>query len=160
LVRVQVASADGARPRTAWALPDWRRRAARLPDAPERLRLLAPFDPIVHDRARTRRLFAFDYAFEAFTPAAKRRYGYYVLPILERDRLIGRADACRDGGGIALRRVFWEPGVRPTRARLRALRDAVERLAASVGTEPRLDPPGVSARTRTARRAGSPARAS
>jgi uncharacterized protein YcaQ len=137
LVRVQVAGAGGARPRTAWALPDWERRAARLAAPPDRMRLLAPFDPVVHDRARTRRLFGFEYAFEAFTPAAKRRYGYYVLPVLEGDRLVGRADAARDDGDLVLRRVWWEERVRPTRRRRRALAAAVARLAACIGLEPR-----------------------
>lgn len=134
VVAVRVAGLDGAA-RPAWAVPDWERRVSRLPDPPQRLRLLAPFDPVVHDRARTRRLFDFDYAFEAFTPAAKRRYGYYVLPILEGERLTGRADAVRDGRRLELRRVWWEPGVRATRARTRALRAAAARLAASLGLD-------------------------
>ena len=97
------------------------------------MRLLAPFDPIVWDRKRARRLFGFDYAFEAFVPAAKRRYGYYVLPILEGERLVGRVDPERVDGALRLRRIFWEPGVRPTAARRRALDDAVGRLAESIG---------------------------
>jgi len=133
VVPVEVASADGSRPRRAFALPDWERRARRLGDAPDRLRLLAPFDPVVRDRARTRRLFGFDYTFEAFTPAAKRRYGYYVLPILEGERLVGRADCNRSDGALVVRKVWWEPGIRPTRARTRALREAAARLAACVG---------------------------
>jgi uncharacterized protein YcaQ len=135
LVAVRAADVHGGT-RAAWAIPDWERRATRLPDAPQRVRLLAPFDPVLRDRARTQRLFGFEYAFEAFTPASKRRYGYYVLPILQGERLTGRADAARDGRRLVLSRVWWEPGVRATRERVRALRDGAARLADAVGLEP------------------------
>ena len=76
----------------SWAVPDWEARAAALPPAPPRVRLLSPFDPILRDRKRTLRLFNFDYRFEAFVPEPQRRHGYYVLPILEGERLVGRLD--------------------------------------------------------------------
>lgn len=56
---------------------------------PERVRLLAPFDPVVHDRARFELLWGWVYRFEAYTPAPKRKLGYYALPLLWRDRVIG-----------------------------------------------------------------------
>jgi uncharacterized protein YcaQ len=55
--------------------------------------LLSPFDPVVWDRARTSELFGFEYRIEVYTPAARRRYGYYSLPILHRGALVGRLDA-------------------------------------------------------------------
>ncbi len=58
--------------------------------------LLSPFDNLICDRARTRQMFGFDYSIEIYTPASKRRYGYYVLPILHGDRLIGRIDPAMD----------------------------------------------------------------
>ena len=96
------------------------------------MRLLCPFDPILRDRARCLRRFAFDYRFEAFTPAPKRQYGYYVLPILEGDRLVGRLDPklhrergrswkCAASGG--------KPGIRPTKARMK--RTPLEALEAA-----------------------------
>jgi uncharacterized protein YcaQ len=59
----------------------------------ERTVLLSPFDPIVWDRSRARELFGFDYSIECYVPGPKRQYGYFVLPILHRDQLIGRLDA-------------------------------------------------------------------
>jgi len=132
-----VEAVDGAAPRRSWALPDWQERAAALPSAPPRIRLLSPFDPILRDRRRTLRLFGFDYRFEAFVPAPQRRWGYYVLPILEGERLIGRLDPKlrREEGVLEIRQVWWEPGVRPSKGRLAALETAVERLARLAGAE-------------------------
>jgi len=59
---------------------------------PELTTLLSPFDPLVWDRARAREIFGFDYRLECYTPAPKRRYGYFTLPILHRGKLIGRLD--------------------------------------------------------------------
>lgn len=136
-VEVEVESVDGAAPRLAYALSGWRRRLARLAPAPRRMRLLSPFEPVIRDRERTLRLFGFDYRFEAFVPARKRRYGYYVLPILEGERLVGRVDPKlhRDRGELVVRGPWWEPDVAPTRARNRRLEAAVERFAAQLGAE-------------------------
>ena len=97
------------------------------------MRLLCPFDPVV---GLGRRL-GFEYRFEVFTPEAARRYGYYVMPVLEGDRLVGRVDPQfqRDRGVLAIRRVYWEPHVRVTRARRRMLEEAAVRLAQAIGAE-------------------------
>ena len=125
----------GAKPKPSYALADWERRLSRLPAPPPRTRLLSPFDPVLRDRARALRLFGFDYRFEAFVPEPSRVYGYYVLPVLEGERLVGRIDPKfeRADGALRVRRVFWEPGVRPTRARLKGLAEAAERLARFLG---------------------------
>jgi len=136
IAAVKVEDADGA-VRPAFALADWEARLARLPEAPPRTRLLCPFDPILRDRIRALRRFGFDYRFEAFVPEPKRQYGYFVLPILEGDRLVGRLDSKlhRDRGLLEIKGLWWEPGVKATRARKRGLDEALERLAAFVEAE-------------------------
>src|SRR5918998_1082090 len=75
--------------------------------------LLSPFDPVVWDRARASELFGFDYKIEVYTPAAKRRYGYYSLPILHEGALVGRLDAKahRKQGTFEVKAIHLEPGV-------------------------------------------------
>jgi uncharacterized protein len=137
IAAVRVEPAGGAKPWEAYAVPDWEARAAALPPAPPRLRLLSPFDPILRDRRRTERLFGFDYRFEAFVPEAQRQHGYYVLPILEGERLVGRLDPKlhRDRGLLEVRALWWEPGVRESKARRAALEAALDRLARLVNAE-------------------------
>ncbi|HLX08221.1 MAG TPA: crosslink repair DNA glycosylase YcaQ family protein [Thermoanaerobaculia bacterium] len=132
---VEVEADDGSAPRAAFAVPDWQDRARLEPTAATRIRLLCPFDPILRDRRRALRLFRFDFRFEGFVPPAQRRHGYYVMPLLEGERLVGRLDPKlhRAEGRLEIRAVSWEPGVRPTRRRRQALEAAVARLAAQVG---------------------------
>jgi uncharacterized protein YcaQ len=75
--------------------------------------LLSPFDPLVWDRARCKAMFDFDYRIECYTPEARRRYGYFTLPILRRGLLIGRLDAKahRKEGLFEVRALHLEPGV-------------------------------------------------
>ena len=132
---VQVEGANAPESRPAFVLADWKKRLQGLPEPPARLRLLSPFDPVIRDRTRALRRFGFDYRFEAFVPEPKRIHGYYVLPILEGDRFTGRADAKfhRGEGVLELKRVWWEAGVRVTKARVRGLEAATGRLATAIG---------------------------
>jgi hypothetical protein len=133
IVRVAVEGLKGP----AFAVPDWEARLRRLPEAPDRTRLLCPFDPVLRDRARALRLFGFDYRFEAFVPEPKRVFGYFVMPILEGERLVGRLDPKlhRDRGVLEIKGLWWEAGVKTTRARRCALEEALARLATFVGAE-------------------------
>lgn len=133
LQRIEVMQADG-QPRGCFARPGTADAAAGLGPAPGRMRVLSPFDPALRDRKRAERLFGFHYRIEVFTPAAKRKYGYYVFPVLEGDRIAGRIDmkAQRDRGALAVTAFWPERGIRwsPARsARLEAELDRVRRFA-------------------------------
>ena len=104
-----------------------------LPDPSNRVRILSPFDPALRDRARAERLFGFHYRIEIFVPAAKRRYGYYVFPVMQGDRLIGRIDAKRDGGALRVAAFWPEQGVAMGKGRLAALTAELERVARFTG---------------------------
>jgi uncharacterized protein YcaQ len=132
-----VEATNGAAPRQLFARPDIEELLRSLPDPPPRLRALNPFDPLLRDRARLARLFGFDYRIEVFVPAARRTYGYYVFPLLERDRLVGRLDmkADRAAGVLEVTALWLEPGRRLTRARARLLEAEIERMRRFVGVD-------------------------
>ena len=100
-----------------------------------RVRLLSPFDPALRDRDRAERLFGFHYRIEIFVPEAKRRYGYYVFPVLQGDRLIGRIDAKRTGRALLVQAFWPEAGVRMGKARTTALMSELERVKALAEVE-------------------------
>jgi hypothetical protein len=107
-------------------------RAAAGDLTPHRVTLLSPFDPLVWDRARARQLFGFDFGIECYLPAEKRRYGYFSLPVLRRDALIGRLDAKahRADGVFEVRGLFLEDGVTPDDGLWRDLAGAIRGCAA------------------------------
>lgn len=100
--------------------------------APTLTSILSPFDPIVWDRRRALELFGFDYRLECYTPAAKRKYGYFTLPILRRGALVGRIDAKahRREGRFEIKSLMLEEGVRISDALARDVGAAIGRLAA------------------------------
>jgi uncharacterized protein len=98
--------------------------------------VLSPFDPVVWDRARASELFGFEYRIEVYTPAARRRYGYYSLPILHRGALVGRLDAKahRKEGVFEVRALHLEPGVSATEDLVSGLGGALRGCADWHGT--------------------------
>ena len=107
------------------------------PDPTPRLRILSPFDPVLRDRDRAEFLFGFYYRIEVFVPEPKRVWGYYVFPVLEGDKLVGRIDvkAFRDAGALRVKAFWPEAGVRLTKARRAKLEAELGRLAAFAGCE-------------------------
>jgi uncharacterized protein YcaQ len=98
--------------------------------------LLSPFDPIVWDRARAQAMFDFDYRLECYTPAAKRQYGYFVLPILRKGGLVGRLDAKahRADGTFEVKALYLEEGTRVSRSLATDLGAAIASCARWHGT--------------------------
>lgn len=126
IVEIDVEGVDG-KLRRSFAWPDLMDEGIAMP-AP-RVRILSPFDPTLRDRKRAERLFGFHYRIEIFVPAPKRQYGYYVFPVMEGDRMIGRIDMKRDDGVLAVRAFWPEAGVRMGTGRMAALRKELERAA-------------------------------
>jgi uncharacterized protein len=95
-----------------------------------RTALLSPFDRLVHDRVRAWELFDFEYDLEMYKPASKRRWGYFALPILHDDRLVGKVDAIADRKASTLRVHAVHEDVRFTRAMTKAVHAELDDLAA------------------------------
>ncbi len=131
ILEVDIECADKSR-RSSFVLAEILNTPTPAPSA--RVRLLSPFDPALRDRKRAERLFGFHYRIEIFVPASKRKYGYYVFPVLQGTRLIGRIDAKRDGDALTVTAFWPEQGVRMGEARRQALSAEVERAARFVGS--------------------------
>jgi uncharacterized protein len=102
-----------------------------------RVSLLSPFDNLFCDRARTKLLFDFDYAIEIYTPPSKRKYGYYVLPILYGDKFIGRLDPFMDrkNGKLIIKSVHAESHAPKDKDTSREIRDSVQQLSEFLGAK-------------------------
>ena len=129
-LRERLASAriDGA----VWYWPSDENPRSRRHAADERVRLLAPFDPIVWDRRRFALLWGWTYRFEAYTPAPQRTFGYYALPLLWRDRVVGWGNASFSDGRLRIATGFADGRPREPEFR-RELAAERERLAEFLG---------------------------
>lgn len=136
IVEASFGCTDGSL-RRVYARPDVDEQAALVAPPPGRMRVLSPFDPALRDRNRAQRLFGFHYRIEVFVPATQRKYGYYVFPLLEGDRIVGRIDmkAQRDVGQLQIRALWPEPGGRWSAARTRRLWAELHRVARFAGLE-------------------------
>lgn len=123
------------KPVEAYAHASFEEQVDSLATPTQRVRIISPFDPAVRDRDRLKRLFGFDYRIEIYTPAAKRRYGYYVYPMLEGDRVIGRIDvrANRKADVLDVQAWWLEPGIRHTTSREVRICKELKRLARLAG---------------------------
>lgn len=130
LVPVEVEAANGTVARS-FAHPEHLARLPDLADPTSRIRIVNPFDPAFRDRARTERLFGFHYRNEMFVPQAKRVYGYYVYPLLEGDRFVGRTEvkADKDSGMLTVTGFWPEPSVRWGAGRTARLDAELDRFA-------------------------------
>lgn len=131
-VKWQLANGDWA---DSFATEDIEQRLAQLQKPSTRLRIVNPFDPTIRDRERVKNMFGFDYKIEIFVPAAKRKWGYYVYPLLEGDKFVGRIELKADRKKSALSIVnFWqEDGVKWSAARHKKLNSELDRFAQYVG---------------------------
>jgi len=113
---------------TTWYWPADENPTSRRHQPDEAVRLLAPFDPVVWDRRRFQLLWGWTYKFEAYTPAPKRQLGYYALPLLWHDRVLGWANVAASEG--RLRPAFGYAAAKPRSAAFRAaLDDELQRMA-------------------------------
>lgn len=135
-VPVDIQSADGTWTK-AVACADIEARLTSLTPPTSRLRILNPFDPAIRDRVRLKRLFGFDYTVEMFVPEAKRQWGYYVYPLLEGSRFVGRieAKANRSDGTLNILNLWFEPGIATTPNRLDKLDGELVRLCRLAGLD-------------------------
>lgn len=136
LVPIEIETAD-RNTIAAWAPGDIEMRLKQIEAPTSRLRILNPFDPVARDRTRLKRLFGFDYTVEMFVPAAKRRWGYYVYPLLEGDRFVGRLEvkADRKAGTLRVLKLWKEPKIKWTPARAAKLDAELARMLRFVGLE-------------------------
>ena len=133
-VPVRIEGADGVW-REAWGACDIEDRLARTEAPCARLRLLNPFDPAIRDRARLERLFGFEYRNEMFVPKPKRRWGYYVYPLLEGVRFVGRCElkADRAAGRMRVTGLWREGSLKWSTARMARLETELRRFARLAG---------------------------
>ncbi len=132
--QVEIEAADGT-VSTALVAPDIGKRLKILAKPTSRMRIVNPFDPAIRDRKRLQRLFGFEYRNEMFVPKHQRKWGYYVYPLLESDRFVGRIEikADRKAGWMQVTGFWPQAGIKWTKARQQKLDAELTRFARFVG---------------------------
>lgn len=135
LLDVVLKGAAGQRDFAAVARPDIEAQLAALPAPTSRLRALSPFDPLLRDRDRAGRIFNFAYRIEVYVPQHKRQHGYYIFPLLEGARLVGRIDmkAEREEDRLTVRGLWLEKGLTLSAQRRAKLEQELARQARLAG---------------------------
>jgi uncharacterized protein YcaQ len=150
-VEIEVPAAGAGRKPASTVVPGWADPAA-LAEAPRgrhRVTLLSPFDSLLWDRKRTRRMFGFEHSLEAYVPKAKRVHGYYTMPLLAGGRLLGRVDPVRQGQTLVARQLSLDSAAAVT-PMARALREAAEWVGCSAVEVGRVNRPDLESRLRHA----------
>jgi len=149
MIDVTLEGAPGKRGFAAVARPDIEAHLEGMPAPTSRLRVLSPFDPVLRDRARVERIFGFDYRIEIYVPGHKRKFGYYVFPLLEGSRFVGRIDmkAERASDRLAVKGLWMEPRLSLSNARRTKLDKELTRQA-RLGDVRDIDFPATAVKTR------------
>ena len=131
LKQIDITSFDKKSTKSVWINKVTLDTLGSLPAPPPRIRILSPFDPMLRDRKRAEFLFGFDYRIEMFVPQAKRKYGYYVFPVLQGDKIIARIDmkADRKSGVLKVTRIWPEEKIKWTPVREKSLMRELCQLA-------------------------------
>jgi len=134
---VTVEYADSSKAHSYFASNNTLDSIDNLPKMRPKLKILNPFDPLTRDRQRIKNIFGFDYTIEIWVPKIKRKYGYYVLPIIEGDKFVGRIDLKTDRklGNLNVLGLWWESGVRDSKLRTAQLMRELKSLAKFVGVQ-------------------------
>lgn len=136
-------------PVPGWADPAALAAAADAGRERHRVTLLSPFDSLVWDRKRTRRLFGFEHSLEAYVPKAKRVHGYFVMPLLAGGRLLGRVDPAREGRTLVARKLTLDRAS-AAEPMARALREAAEWVGCDYVELEQVEPANLEPRLRAA----------
>ena len=131
---IQKATVEGIRFPLYFLTEDWPLVNAVLSDdidLTQRLEFLAPLDPMLWDRKLVEAIWDYHYSWEIYTPAEKRKFGYYVLPMLYGEKLAGRIEAAADRKAetLVIKNIWYEPGIRQTKKLNKAMDSAIGRLA-------------------------------
>ena len=128
IMKTQIETVDGETV-LSWAHPDIFAWVNILPDPPNIVRFLSPFDPLIRDRKRVQRLFGFDFKIEIYIPESKRVYGYYVYPMLEKDKFIGRIEmkVDRQSSRLIVHGFWLEIGLKLTKRRQKMIESELHR---------------------------------